>query len=1052
MMFRRILAAALAVFVFCAASPAARAQVIPAQSATVLAGAKKDLYPRAVMALDFAGVGTGGTPWYKAGGAISTLPSTLRGYTFTRALAAYAEDIEGKLTLFPAGSPRVTNKGVLIEPPATNLLAQSNALSTSPWVAVSGTVTANAGIAPDGTNTANGLASATYYQPSVLPNGTSTFSIYAKANGASQITLKADVSGNGRQVVFDLSTGVAAASTTLGTGGTVSSMTGSMTPAGFGYYRCVVVIVTTGINNPSYITTGNVLAWGGQVETGSVASSYIPTTTGSVTRPLDNYLFTGVTPGSGVTLVALVSSSHVPVGNEFPASLDDGTGSNRIQIFHGPASTDLMQPRVVTGGASGHPNSIANGLLNFGTSNVALATTASRSMAAANGTLSPIAGSPSGMPPFTMLHVGANEGGSAWGGYIQRILVYPFAMTDAELQAATMPGETSALRLDFARGAYKNAAGYLRTNWVRNSSIVGAAAGTPGTVPTGWVANVITPGLSSSVVGTGTEDGRKYLDWRVFGTATNTTSSSIWFGALTDTPASAGQNWTASVYVKLVGGSLANVSNVFVLGGVSTNGTSISATFGTASFTPTSTATRYWASGTTGASTVNVLNYLQINPAVGAVDLTLRIYQPQLEQTNYPTSDIQTSGAAASVTTYSSTNPADVANMTFTRASTGYAEDAAGNLVLFGSNVPRITNKGVLIEPAATNSIRNSTPGNGTTVGVVGSGGVVGTNWSVSASGPTVTVLGTGAEGSLPYVDVRVAGTSSVAEIALLFEGSAAMAAASGQTWTYSQYMSLVGGDLTNITAVQLVLYERNNVGSAVANTTLGVSLGTTRSRPFVTRALNQATTAFVSQKLILVPVVGQPVDFTLRIFPPQMEQGSVPTSYIPTTSVAVTRPADAFSYTGLSSSSGSIVAAAAPSPGAWSTSAGSNAVFALRAGAAGDARVILFKTSTANTSRFEIYDSAAARIFGFGDNTIAGDGSASTWAIRYASNDMRHAFGGVLGSLDNTGTPSLMTDLYLGSLSTAGANALAGYLQRVALYPYAANDNELPYRSAGNF
>jgi len=39
------------------------------------------------------------------------------------------------------------------------------------------------------------------------------------------------------------------------------------------------------------------------------------------------------------------------------------------------------------------------------------------------------------VPPFTALRVGANESGSTWNNYIQRIVVYPFAASDAQLQS-----------------------------------------------------------------------------------------------------------------------------------------------------------------------------------------------------------------------------------------------------------------------------------------------------------------------------------------------------------------------------------------------------------------------------------------------------------------------------------------------------------------------------------------------------------------------------------------------------------------------------------------
>lgn len=52
------------------------------------------------------------------------------------------------------------------------------------------------------------------------------------------------------------------------------------------------------------------------------------------------------------------------------------------------------------------------------------------------------------------------------------------------------------------------------------------------------------------------------------------------------------------------------------------------------------------------------------------------------------------------------TTPAAVAGWSFTRASAGYGETQGGVLLPFGVNVPRATDKGLLVEEAATNTLR----------------------------------------------------------------------------------------------------------------------------------------------------------------------------------------------------------------------------------------------------------------------------------------------------------------------------------------------------------
>jgi len=615
---------------------------------------------------------------------------------------------------------------------------------------------------------------------------------------------------------------------------------------------------------------------------------------------------------------------------------------------------------------------------------------------------------------------------------------------------------SASFALDFTTGFYKNAAGYTRTNYILNSTptlgAVTGVVGSGGALPTRWVNQYNPSGLTTTVVGTGTENGSPYIDIRVSGTwgTAGSNQYNLSFGNSTDVVAANGEAWCAAVPVRVAAGSLTNVATVKIeitqntAAGAYVN--SVLSGDWRSDISAAATPLRINGYGTLagGASVARAAPQLQLIGSVSSpVDVTLRVGPPQFEKATYPSSYILTSGSATSVTTYTSTNPADVGNMTFTRASTGYAEDASGNLVLFGSGVPRITNKGVLIEPAATNSIRNSTPGNGAIVGVIGSGGAAGTNWGVSAAGPTVTIVGTGTEGGLPYLDVRVAGTSSVAEIAFLFEGSSAVAAASGQTWTYSQYIRLAGGDLTNITATQLVLYERNNVGSALGNTTVAATLTETRSRPYVTRTLNQATTAFVSQKLILVPVIGQPVDFTLRIFPPQMEQGSVPSSYIPTTSVAVTRPADMLSYSGLSGlSADHTLVATALMPGGPTNV---NRLADLSDGGISNSEYLSYSNPALLTS------GVVAGVGASGAFTTAPTSGPASMSLARIGTGIRTSHLGNPVAVAATSVPAGLTTLTIGNRPD-GARSLSNYVQRVALFPYAANDAQLQSLSSGNF
>lgn len=207
-----------------------------------------------------------------------------------------------------------------------------------------------------------------------------------------------------------------------------------------------------------------------------------------------------------------------------------------------------------------------------------------------------------------------------------------------------------------------------RTNSNRNNTMVGAVAGTPGTTPTAWSVSGTGDGLTRTIVGTGTEDGIAYIDVKYTGTTSAAASRAVTSEAATQVSALAGQTWTGSAFIKLAGGSLANVTVNNSVNERSVAGTALvtSAT----SITPTTSTLRSQRASTTrtltDALTAFVTHQVSINYASGvAVDITLRIGLPQLEQGAFATSPILTTTAAA-------TRLADVATITGASFSSWY--------------------------------------------------------------------------------------------------------------------------------------------------------------------------------------------------------------------------------------------------------------------------------------------------------------------------------------------------------------------------------------------
>jgi hypothetical protein len=209
------------------------------------------------------------------------------------------------------------------------------------------------------------------------------------------------------------------------------------------------------------------------------------------------------------------------------------------------------------------------------------------------------------------------------------------------------------------------------------------------------------------------------------------------------------------------------------------------------------------------------------------------------------------------------------------------------------STCPRL-----LLEPQRTNSIRNSTM-----VGAVaGSPGTLPTNYVVTnLFGLTQTIGTLGTESGLQYIDVRFNGTANTtAMMELRYEGPTQIAALNSQVWTNSTYVKLVANP-SPANAIVLGMYERNSAGTAVGFGQQAITPTTSLTRFTFTRTLvGGATVAFIQPLIAFSLTIGATYDFTIRIAAPQMELGAYATTFIPTTTAAVTRLVDAFSRNNL--------------------------------------------------------------------------------------------------------------------------------------------------------
>jgi hypothetical protein len=270
-----------------------------------------------------------------------------------------------------------------------------------------------------------------------------------------------------------------------------------------------------------------------------------------------------------------------------------------------------------------------------------------------------------------------------------------------------------------------------RTNSIRNNTMQGAVAGTPGTLPTNWaVSNLGT--LATAVIGTGTENGITYIDLKISGT-TSTTGGQINFEAITATAASVSQTWTHSTYCTLAAGSMTNVTSIGVNIGEYDVGSSFLAQ-GSQTFTPTAAnlnvSRRTLTRTLSNASTAYIRPWIAVNFSSGvAIDITLRIGLPQLEQGAFATSVIPT-------TTTALTRNADVASMTGTNFSSWYNAVEGTLFVDFQTRNPQIdavpvtTNDGtnnnrIGFDITSTGFGREVVDSGGSSQALIGTGGLV---------------------------------------------------------------------------------------------------------------------------------------------------------------------------------------------------------------------------------------------------------------------------------------------------------------------------------------
>ncbi len=272
--------------------------------------------------------------------------------------------------------------GLLVEASGTNTLSGSVSLDTGWTITADTTVTSGIVSPSESTNAtlfqATNTASRVRQAATLASGSTYTFSCFGKFGALSSgFTLNvfdenAATYGSGVCQAFNLNEGTLGSSGTVGAGFTLQGV--GMENYGNGWYRCRMTVLlsytpttprvgfrigTQVTGRPLSVPSGTVNAWGAQLETGSVATSYIPTTTGTVTRNADVISASGNVSGSiGQTEGSIYVEVNIQklLGTTQRAFIDIGQTNNRLFLGYGNGLTNQIRFLLQT---------IAGGLVDF---------------------------------------------------------------------------------------------------------------------------------------------------------------------------------------------------------------------------------------------------------------------------------------------------------------------------------------------------------------------------------------------------------------------------------------------------------------------------------------------------------------------------------------------------------------------------------------------------------------------------------------------------------------------------------------------------------------
>ena len=379
-------------------------------------------------------------------------------FSVTRDSIATSVNKEGLIEVVGNDKLRIdytdSSKGVaLLEPARTNLVQYSEDFSNAYWSKGGSSITSNSIISPDGT--LNGDKLTVDFSNSTHFIDTSSISF---TSGVSY-TVSVFVKDNNKNLVIQGSGTVTAnafASFDLKDGFIIDESVGTATIKSFGnsWYRCSLTFTaaatTSGVitflmgetRNDTYTGDGTsgLYLWGAQLEQGSYATSYIPTSGATSQRQSDVARGAGnsevFNDSEGVLFANIASINNILTDNR-EVSVSDGSTSNRVFIRYNNISNELRTSvRVSSANVFDNTETMSDTTM---FAKVAVKYKENDFSAFINGFKVDFdtSGSVFSANTLDILNFDSGIGGQRFCGKTKEIGVYDTALTDAELEALT---------------------------------------------------------------------------------------------------------------------------------------------------------------------------------------------------------------------------------------------------------------------------------------------------------------------------------------------------------------------------------------------------------------------------------------------------------------------------------------------------------------------------------------------------------------------------------------------------------------------------------------